>query len=146
MINPFTEVNWNPGPAEKRKFALSLAIGFPIVAAVLFLVKGLVTHTWNPVPSYWIGGIGLALGLLLLAVRVLAKPFYLVWHFLGCCVGIVVSNALMAGFFFTVVTLTGLLLRLLGRQPLQKRFNKKATTYWIDAERATGPKRYYRQF
>jgi hypothetical protein len=39
-----------------------------------------------------------------------------------------------------------LLLRLLGRQPLQKRFNKKAIIYWIDAERATDPKRYYRQF
>ena len=33
MVNPFKEVNWNPGPRERRKFALSLIIGFPCIAA-----------------------------------------------------------------------------------------------------------------
>jgi len=146
MINPFKDVNWNPGPVEKRKFAVSLVIGFPIVAVVLFLIKGLVTRTWNPVPSYWIGGVGLALGLLLLAVPPLARPFYLAWYFLGCCIGIVVSNVLLGGFYFIMVTGLGLVLRALGKQPVKKGFDKQAATYWLDTERVTDPKRYYRQF
>ena len=29
MVNPFNEVSWNPDLRERRKFALSLVIGFP---------------------------------------------------------------------------------------------------------------------
>ena len=146
MINPFKDVNWNPGPTEKRKFAVSLVIGFPIVAGVLFLIKGLFSHSWNPVPSYWIGGVGCGLGLLLLVIPALAKPFYMVWYFIGCCIGIVVSNVLLSAFYFIVVTVIGLILRILGKEPVQKKLNKAAKTYWLDAERITDPKRYYQQF
>ena len=38
MVNPFKEVNWNPGPQERRKFALSLVIGFPCIAVVLLVL------------------------------------------------------------------------------------------------------------
>ena len=38
MVNPFKEINWNPGPRERRKFALSLLIGFPCLAAMLLIL------------------------------------------------------------------------------------------------------------
>ena len=146
MINPFKDVNWNPGPAEKRKFAISLVLGFPIVAVSLFLIKGLISHAWNPLPSYWIGGVGCGLGLLFLAMPVLAKPFYVVWYFFGCCIGIVVSNVLLSVFYFIAVTALGLILRMVGKEPIQKKLRRDAKTYWLDAERITDPKRYYQQF
>ncbi len=146
MINPFKDVNWSPGPVEKRKFAVSLVIGFPIVALLLFLIKGLISHAWNPVPSYWIAGVGCGLGVVLLAIPALAKPFYVVWYFLGCCIGIVVSNVLLSAFYFIFVTGLGLVLRLFGKEPLQKGLKRDASTYWLDAERVSDPKRYYQQF
>lgn len=146
MINPFKDVNWSPGPAEKRKFAISLVIGFPIVAVLLFVIKGLLTRTWNPVPSYWIGGVGCGLGLVLLAIPALAKPFYVVWYFFGCCVGIVIGNVLLSAFYFIFVGGLGLLLRLCGKEPVQKKLKPEAKTYWVDAERITDPKRYFQQF
>ncbi|MFT4587452.1 MAG: hypothetical protein ACI9VS_002084, partial [Candidatus Binatia bacterium] len=30
MLNPFKEVDWNPDLPARRKFAVSLVIGFPI--------------------------------------------------------------------------------------------------------------------
>jgi hypothetical protein len=146
MLNPFKDVNWNPGPAEKRKFAVSLVIGFPIVAAVFFLLRRMITGQWNPVPPLWIGVLGLGVGLLLLALPAIARPFYVIWYFLGCCIGIVVGNVLFAVFYFLVVTLLGWLMRAFGRYPLRKRFDRRTATYWRDAERVTDPKRYYRQF
>ena len=38
MLNPLAEINWEPTVNERRKFALTLVIGFPCVALVLLLM------------------------------------------------------------------------------------------------------------
>lgn len=146
MVNPFKEVNWNPGLRERRKFALSLIIGFPCIAVVL-LALGLVRGKgWNLPLAAVVGGGGLALGLLLLALPQIARPFYVAWYFVACCVGTVVGNLALAIVFFVLVTGLGLLMRALGRRPVRKTFDKRAATYWQDAEHVDDPNRYYRQF
>lgn len=146
MVNPFKEVNWKPGPAEKRKFALSLLIGFPCLALVLLVVRRLTSGAWSPGPSFWVGGIGAGLGLFFSLLPALARPFYVVWYFLACCIGIVVANILLTGFFFIVVTPVGLLLRAMGKAPMKKGFDRNSATYWQEAERVSDVKRYYSQF
>jgi hypothetical protein len=146
MINPFQEVNWHPGPAEKRKFALSLVVGFPCVAVVLLFLRRLITGGWHLELPVWIGGMGLGLGLLLLALPGIARPFYLAWYFVACCVGAVVGNVLFMGFYFLAVTPIGLLLRALGRPPLQKTPQRRAATYWREAKQVSDPRRYFNQF
>ena len=146
MVNPFKEVNWNPGLRERRKFALSLIIGFPCIA-VVFLALGLLRGKgWNVPLAAAIGGGGLAVGLLLLAVPQIARPFYIAWYFVACCIGTVVGNLALAIVFFVLVTGLGLLMRALGRRPVRKTFDKRAATYWQDAEQVDDPSRYYRQF
>jgi hypothetical protein len=146
MVNPFKEVNWNPGPRERRKFALSLIIGFPCIAVVFLLVGALRGKGWNLPLAAILGGGGLAAGLLLLAVPQIARPVYVVWYFVACCIGLVVGNLALAIVFFVLVTGVGLVMRVLGRQPVRKGFDKRAATYWHDAEQVDDPKRYYRQF
>jgi hypothetical protein len=146
MINPFHEVNWQPGPAEKRKFATSLAVGFPCVAVALLCLKRILSGTWAVELALWIGGVGLGLGLLLLAIPVMARPFYVVWYGVACSIGIVVSNVLFAAFYLLVLTPIGLVLRAVGRSPLRKGSDKNAATYWREAEHVSDPKRYFGQF
>jgi hypothetical protein len=146
MLNPFKEVNWNPGPAERRKFALSLVIGFPCIALVLLLVRWLFTHAWHLGPALWLGGVGAGVGLVLLVLPVIARPFYVVWFGAACCIGIIVSNLIFALFYFIVMTGAGLLRRALGRQSFSKGFDKSAKTYWLPAEQPSDPKRYFSQF
>ncbi len=146
MVNPFKEVNWNPGPGEKRKFALSLMIGFPCVAVVLLVAGWLRGKGWNIPLAALVGGGGSVLGLLLLALPQVARPFYLAWYFIACCIGTVVGNLALGIVFFVLVTGLGLLMRVFGRRPLRKTFDKGAVTYWRDAERVDDPSRYYRQF
>jgi hypothetical protein len=40
----------------------------------------------------------------------------------------------------------GMVMRLFGRDAMQKRFDRNAKTYWRDPNQPTDPKRYYRQF
>ncbi len=146
MVNPFHEVNWNPGPRERRKFALSLIIGFPCVAVVLLVLGLLRGKGWNLPLAAVVGGGGLGLGLVLLALPQLARPVYVAWYFVACCIGMVVGNLALAIVFFVLVTGLGLLMRALGRRPVRKTFDKRAATYWQDAEQVEDPNRYYRQF
>ncbi|MBI3882122.1 MAG: hypothetical protein HY301_18940 [Verrucomicrobia bacterium] len=145
MINPFKDVNWNPGRPERRKFAVSLIIGFPIVGALMLFAAWLKTHAWQPF-GLWLGAIGCAAGVVFWLVPQIARPFYVAWYFLACCIGIVVSNVLLTVFFYLAVTPVGWLLRACGRQPLSKGFDKSAATYWRDAEKGIEASRYYRQF
>lgn len=146
MINPFKEVNWQPGPAEKRKFAWSLVIGFPVLAVALLVIRKLGSGEWQLMPSLWLGGVGGAIGLLLLAMPQIAKPFYLLWYGIGCCVGLVVSNVLLIGFYWMIVTPFAVVLRGRGRDVLRRKFSRDAQSYWIDAPPADDPRRYYRQY
>ncbi|MBI5800774.1 MAG: hypothetical protein HZA92_08650 [Verrucomicrobia bacterium] len=146
MVNPFKEVNWNPDRAALRTFARSLVIGFPCVA-VAFLLAGLLAGKgWNLSFALKLGGGGAAAGALFYVVPAIARPFYIVWYALACCVGIVVGNVLLGLIFYVLVTGIGFLKRLGGRQPIRKTPDRQASTYWVDAPPAPEAKRYYRQF
>ena len=145
MLNPFKDVNWNPGLAERKKFAVSLIIGFPLIAVLMSVVTRLTAHAWKPF-FLWLGAVGLAVGVLLWLVPQIARPFYMAWYFLGCCIGIVVGNVLMGVFYYLVMTPMGIIMRLAGRDPLRRKFDRSAPTYWRDAEKVVDLKRYYRQF
>ena len=146
MVNPFKEVNWNPGLRERRKFALSLVIGFPCIALILLVLGFLRGKGWNLPLAAAVGGSGLGVGLLLLVLPKIARPFYVAWYFVACCIGTVVGNLALGIVFFVLVTGIGLVMRALGRRPVRKTFDKRATTYWQDAEPVDDPNRYYRQF
>lgn len=146
MVNPFKDVNWSPDAPAIRSFAKSLIIGFPILAAV-FMVFGFVRTGHISGGPLWLGAIGALLGaIFFVAPPTIARPFYLVWYFLACCIGIVVSNVLVGAFFYTVIVPTGFIMRALGRDSLQRKFDPSAITYWENAERNVDPKRYFRQF
>ena len=144
MINPFREINWQPGARELRAFGKVIAIGFPILAVLLGASARLRTHAW-PAWTLWLGAIGLVIGLACVLVPRAARPLYLVWMALGCCIGLVVSNVVLAAIYFLVVTPTGLALRLAGRDPLRRALERDRKTYWDDAEKAGDSERYFRQ-
>lgn len=144
-MNPFADVNWNPGFAEKRKFALSLIIGFPALAGFFSLVLWLATHSWKPF-FLWLALAGVAVGGILWLLPGIARPFYVAWYFVACCLGFVLGNFLLVAFYYLVITPIGLLLRGLGRLSLRKGFNPATSTYWHDVEKTVDSKSYYRQF
>ena len=145
MLNPFGEVDWNPDVQNRKKFAVSLMIGFPILAALFLAIAYLTTQTLSHF-ALWLGVFGLTLGVLFWLLPQISKPFYLAWYFLACCMGFVIGNTLFALLFYLVFTPLGLCLRLRRQPAITKSFDKSRTSYWRDAEKSVDVSRYYRQF
>lgn len=146
MLNPFKEVDWNPDLPARRRFAVSLTIGFPIVAILILLLGRILGGDWKPAIPIWLAGSGVGVGLVLWALPQIAKPFYVVWYGFGCSMGIVIGNTLMGAFFYLLITPFGLIRRLSKTKAIAKGADPEATTYWRDAPRNDDPKRYYRQY
>ena len=145
MINPFKDTNWRSDLTQQRRFACSWAIGFPVIAAI-FSGVGFIIGRGVPPWAPWLGIIGATTAALLYIVPQIARPFYLAWYFLACCIGIVMSNGLLIAFFYLVITPFGLVMRMFGRDPMKRAWEPQKTTYWRDAEKFVNPERYFRQF
>lgn len=146
MVNPFHEVNWAPGRPERRKFAVSLMIGFPAVAVGLLLAARLHGGSWRIELPLAVGGIGLAAGLVFWALPQLVRPFYVGWYAVACSIGFVVGNVALAAVYLFLFVPIGLVRRVLGRQTFSKGFDRGAPTYWRDARKTVDLTKYYRQF
>lgn len=147
MINPFQEINWKPGTPELHKFSWSLIIGFPCLAALLFLAKWLTSAT-VPEPAFYLtlGGAGALIGAISRAILHLARPLYVIWYSLACCIGIVVANLLFVVLYYGLFTPIGLIMRLMGRDALKLKFQRGTTSYWLDAKPVPPPAQYFRQY
>jgi len=74
------------------------------------------------------------LGLALINSKILT-PLNKIWFKFGILLGKIVSPIVMGVVFFTVVTPTSLIMKLLGKDILNIKKNKKST-YWIDSSKS----------
>ncbi len=135
------DINWTPTRRELRQFAVITLIGCAIVGAVLrwYGYASAGTVVW---------AVGVVIGLVGLVVPLAAKPVYLLLSVVSWPIGFVVSYVVLAVFYYGIITGTGLIFRLLGRDPLHLRPDPEATSYWQpkslpDPE---NKQRYFRQF
>ena len=145
MINPFKEVNWRPNDGEMREFGRTLACGFVVIGAVLSVLVRWKMGEWQSWPV-WLALAGVGLGVVCWVLPRLARPVYVLWYAVGCVIGMVLSNLLLGLVFYLVITPIGLMLRCLGKDPLERRLDRQAPTYWKDAEKPVDATRYFRQF
>ncbi len=59
---------------------------------------------------------------------------------------LVVSPLVLAVVYYLVLTPTGLLMRLFGYDPMRRRFDPDADTYWLPRQQNDDVSRYFRQF
>lgn len=146
MLNPWSEVNWQPDRAERRRFAVSLVIGCPLAATVLLLVLRWRTGAWPVDTALAVGGIGAGLGAILWLLPGIARPFHAVWYAVGGIGGFVVGNTLLVAVYLLGFTPVGLVRRALGRGGLRLGVDRSSGTYWRVAPPPDQPEAYYRQF
>ena len=61
-------------------------------------------------------------------------------------IGFVVSHLILAVTFYLVLTPVGLIMRLIGYDPMSRRFDPEAETYWAPRQQDERADRYFRQF
>lgn len=73
------------------------------------------------------------------------KPVYAGWMMFAFVLGWVNTRIILGVFFYTILTPVGLVLRLSGKDLLDKRLDRSAKTYWIKRERVPFDKARYKQ-
>ena len=110
--------------ASDRSFGLVVA-----VVSLLIALKPLLHH--GPI-RWWALGLGLfCLGVAVIWPAVL-HPANRVWLKIGMAIAHVGNFVILCLLFFLVFMPAGLLLRLRRKDPLGLRYDKEASTYWLD--------------
>ena len=148
MINPFAETNWRPGKKEIREFGRSMLIGFSVVALV-FLTVNLLSGPFDeavavPASIFLVGVLFFLISKTGLAA---ASPFYILWHFLAACIGVIVANTLLILFYYLAFSVFAVLFRATtGRDPLNLKKDPNRRTWWAERPPAPAPKTYFKQY
>ena len=135
----FQHVKWHPDRRELRRFAIAMLIGFFVLGALsAWRAKGIGTGSM----VLWSIGVTLAVAAL---VPKLGRIAYLAVYLPTSIIGYVVSNVMLALMFFLVITPLGFILKLMGKDLLQQR-RQKRKTQWTPVKDTRNEESYYRQF
>ena len=104
-----------------------------VFAVVLTLLSGWAVFTGKLFWPWTLGAGALFLLAGLVFPRVLT-PVNFVWTKFGMLLHCIVSPIILGIIFFIVVTPVGLLMRLTGKDPMDRKFDPEAKTYWIDRD------------
>jgi len=135
------EVNTNPSRKQLDQFGL-IWLGFLLLFGALLWFK---LHSPLVLAVMW----GLAV---VVPIVGWFEPRFMRLVFVGMSyaawpIGFVVSHVILAAVYYLVFTPIGLLMRALGRDPMTRRFDRAAASYWVRRpQEGTEPKRYFRQF
>jgi hypothetical protein len=110
---------------SNRSFGIVFSIVFLLVSIYPLLNDGSV-RIWSLIISF----IFLILGL---SKSNLLTPLNILWMKFGLLLGKIISPIIMVIFFFVVVTPIGIIMRVLGKNILRLKKNKKKS-YWIKRE------------
>ena len=134
-------VNRNPTKSQLRLFA---ALVFPLFWGwVAFLV-----YRRAEMPRV---AIAIAAVAVVISILGLFSPAFMRRVWIAMMVGLspigwVLSHVILAFIYYLVLTPVGLALRLAGRDPLHRRLDREAKTYWIDRGSEPPVDRYFRQY
>jgi hypothetical protein len=134
------EINRNPSRRDLAWFGAVLLLFFVVLGGVI----GRALHSDDARRVLWAAGTALAV--VYYAVPALRRPMFVGWMYAAYPIGLVMSHLLLGLVSFGVVTPIGLLMRAVGHDPMTRRFDRSAPTYWIARQRDPDVKRYFRQF
>lgn len=104
---------------------------FGVVFATVFFIVGCYPLLGGGTPRWWALIVAAAfLSVSLLYPRILTVPNKL-WFRIGIAMGAIIAPVVMALLFFAVFTPMGLIMRLLGKDPLRTKLDQNCDTYWI---------------
>jgi hypothetical protein len=100
---------------------------------------------WSVAWILWaVGAVG-ALGIW--AVPALGRRIYVGWMLAAAPIGWTISHLVLSIVYYGVLTPIGLLMRLFGRDPMQRRMDRSGSgSYWIERSKKSESWRYFRQF
>ena len=129
-----------PQRVDLRKFGL-------VMAAVLVLVSGYLWYEDAMDPAQVVFSVAAGFLIVGLVLPVVLTPIYFPWMWLARILAFVNTHLLLGFVFYTLITFIGLGMRLLGRDPLDRKILPDSDSYWQRRESPLFSRDHYlRQF
>lgn len=131
--------NIKSGKRELRQLGITVGIVLGLLGGLFFLCK-------KDYYSY-LFILSVAFLFLGLVAPTLLKPIQKIWMALSIIIGWFITRIILIVLFYLVVTPTGILARLFGKDFLNLRFDRNINSYWIPRKKMKLKKRdYEKQF
>ena len=131
MIEQFDDQDVKIG--SERSFGLVFFCFFSIIAT-LPLLSG-------ETPRAWAAAVSLVFLALAFVLPNTLKPLNKLWFKIGLLLGKIVSPVVMLLLFFLTVLPTGIIMRLFGKDLLNKKIDRSAPSYWVKRDDPSGSMR-----
>ena len=118
--------------SEKRDIRL-----FSRIVPTVLIIWGTVSGLWIQDPSWagrahlWLYGVAVVLFFWGMFSPYTLRPVYVAWMYFTRVVAFLLTTLVLGLVFYIGVTGVGLLMRLLGKNPLDRKLDRSAPTYWI---------------
>ena len=124
---------------NKSKIKISSNRSFGLVFFVVFFVIAFWSFRGDfsqiKIIPFCVSLIFLVLGLINSKIL---TPLNKLWLKFGIALGNIIAPIVMAAIFFLVVTPIGVFMRIIGKDVLQKKYDKQKDSYWIKREKPVG--------
>jgi|TARA_B100000586_G_C20009823_1_gene384148 hypothetical protein len=115
--------------SSNRSFGLIFFIFFLIIS--LWSFRG--DYSQIKIIPFFIAFIFLVLGLINSKIL---SPLNLLWFKFGLFLGSIIAPIIMGFIFFTVITPTGIIMKIIGKDLLNKKKDKNKKSYWINRSKS----------
>ncbi len=144
------KINWRPERQALRGFGWIGLVAFGALGTWIYFrhtVFGFaLSESAANRTAYILWALSVACGLLAAVAPNALRPLYVGMSAVSLPIGLVVSHVVMALLFYGLFTPVAFVFRLMGRDPLDRRFDPTAESYWVERKQIEDPLRYYRQF
>ena len=141
MHGIYEHIDWDPGARELRLFGWSAGGALAVLTLVI---------SWHAGAFVTPAKVTATASCTLLVVATVFSPsllwVYRCWMAATVPVGVCLQVLLLCVFFYVVLTPVALVMRMLGRDPLARRFDGSAPSHWIPCRHHGDPRRYFRQY
>jgi hypothetical protein len=142
-------LNLSPSPRQLRQFGAIGLLAFGLIGAAVyfrhvFFGAHLSAQTAN-VLAIVMCVMSLACGAVAAIAPAALRPLYIALSAISYPIGLVFSHVVLAILFYGVITPIGLIMRLAGRDTMQRAFRPDLSSYWQERPPASDPRRYFRQ-
>lgn len=131
---------FNSADRAKQLLGLALPAGFALTGGAVR--AGI--PAWDVAGVAW--GVG-ALGAVAIWVAPsFGRSLYFGWMRAATPVGWAISHVVLSLVYYLVITPIGIVMRATGHDPMQRRVERQARSYWIERDLDPDPRRAFRQF
>ncbi len=116
---------------HNSKVKISSNRSFGLVFFVVFLIISIWPFTYDGSLRIWSAIIAFIFLFLGLMNSKILTPLNIVWFKFGMILGSIVAPIVMGLVFFAVVTPTGFIMKMFGKDLLNNKLNKNIKSYWI---------------